>query len=109
MVTLLHLSDIPRGSGVAHGRLNPETGLNTRLEDCMAALTRCIDRALAEPVDPWPSADRHPALADQVNPDHPARNRGGGADHRHEPWAVMPGASFVIRQIYTRIQQRLDS
>ncbi len=51
MITLLHLSDIHMGSGFAHGRLNPETGLNTRLEDFIAALTRCIDRALAEPVD----------------------------------------------------------
>ncbi|MGG6238115.1 exonuclease subunit SbcD [Nodosilinea sp. AN01ver1] len=51
MITLLHLSDIHMGSGFAHGRLNPETGLNTRLEDFIAALTRCIDRALAESVD----------------------------------------------------------
>ncbi len=51
MITLLHLSDIHMGSGFAHGRLNPETGLNTRLEDFIAALTRCIDRAMAEPVD----------------------------------------------------------
>jgi predicted NACHT family NTPase/thioredoxin-like negative regulator of GroEL len=32
----------------------------------------------------------------------------GVADHRHEPRAVMPGASFVIRQIHTLIQQRQD-
>ncbi|PZV13525.1 MAG: nuclease [Leptolyngbya sp.] len=51
MITLLHLSDIHMGSGFAHGHLNPETGLNTRLEDFIAALTRCIDRALAESVD----------------------------------------------------------
>jgi len=51
MITLLHLSDIHMGSGFVHGRLNPETGLNTRLEDFIAALTRCIDRALAESVD----------------------------------------------------------
>ncbi|MGB3308627.1 MAG: exonuclease subunit SbcD [Nodosilinea sp.] len=51
MITLLHLSDIHMGSGFAHGRINPETGLNTRLEDFIAALTRCIDRALAESVD----------------------------------------------------------
>jgi DNA repair protein SbcD/Mre11 len=51
MITLLHLSDIHLGSGFAHGKLNPETGLNTRLEDFIAALTRCIDRALAEAVD----------------------------------------------------------
>jgi len=51
MIHLLHLSDIHMGSGFAHGRLNPETGLNTRLEDFVAALTHCIDRALAESVD----------------------------------------------------------
>lgn len=51
MVKVLHFSDIHLGSGLAHGRLNPETGLNTRLEDFIQALTHCIDRALAEPVD----------------------------------------------------------
>jgi DNA repair protein SbcD/Mre11 len=51
MVKILHLSDIHLGSGFSHGRLNPETGLNTRLEDFIATLGRCIDRALAEPVD----------------------------------------------------------
>ena len=39
------------GSGFSHGRVNPETGLNSRLEDFVATLGRCIDRALAEPVD----------------------------------------------------------
>ena len=48
---ILHLSDIHLGSGLAHGRLNPDTGLNTRLEDFVDALRRCIDRAIAEPVD----------------------------------------------------------
>lgn len=51
MLTLLHLSDIHLGSGLSHGRINPETGLNTRLEDFIAALSCCIDRALAESVD----------------------------------------------------------
>jgi exonuclease SbcD len=51
MMKLLHLSDIHLGSGLSHGRINPETGLNTRLEDFVAALSRCMDRALAEPVD----------------------------------------------------------
>ncbi len=51
MIKLLHLSDIHMGSGFAHGQINPETGLNTRLEDFIAALTRCIDHALNEPVD----------------------------------------------------------
>lgn len=51
MVKILHLSDIHLGSGFSHGRLNPETGLNTRFEDFVATLARCIDRAIAEPVD----------------------------------------------------------
>jgi len=51
MIKLLHLSDIHLGSGFSHGRVNPQTGLNTRLEDFVQTLTRCIDRALAEPVD----------------------------------------------------------
>ena len=51
MIKVLHLSDIHMGSGFSHGRTNPETGLNTRLEDFMTTLARCIDRAIAEPVD----------------------------------------------------------
>lgn len=51
MPKLLHLSDIHMGSGFSHGRTNPETGLNTRLEDFVNTLRRCIDRALSEPVD----------------------------------------------------------
>ena len=51
MIKILHLSDIHMGSGFSHGRTNPETGLNTRLEDFVATLGRCIDRAIAEPVD----------------------------------------------------------
>jgi exonuclease SbcD len=51
MIKILHLSDIHLGSGFSHGRLNPETGLNTRFEDFVIALSRCIDRAIAEPVD----------------------------------------------------------
>lgn len=51
MINVLHLSDIHMGSGFSHGRVNPETGLNTRLEDFVQTLSRCIDRALEEPVD----------------------------------------------------------
>lgn len=51
MIKILHLSDIHMGSSFSHGRLNPDTGLNTRLEDFVNTLERCIDRALAEPVD----------------------------------------------------------
>jgi exonuclease SbcD len=51
MVAVLHLSDIHMGSGFSHGRINPETGLNTRLEDFVATLSRCVDRALAAPAD----------------------------------------------------------
>lgn len=51
MIRLLHLSDIHMGSGFSHGRLNPETGLNTRLEDFVATLSRCLDRAIEDRVD----------------------------------------------------------
>jgi len=39
------------GSGFSHGRINPETGLNTRLEDFAKTLSISIDRAISEPVD----------------------------------------------------------
>ncbi|MEQ8386199.1 MAG: exonuclease subunit SbcD [Coleofasciculus sp. A1-SPW-01] len=51
MIKILHLSDIHLGSGFSHGRTNPETGLNTRLEDFVNTLSQCIDRAITEPVD----------------------------------------------------------
>ncbi|NET89897.1 MAG: exonuclease subunit SbcD [Kamptonema sp. SIO1D9] len=51
MIQVLHLSDIHMGSGFSHGQVNPETGLNTRLEDFINSLGKCIDRAIAEPVD----------------------------------------------------------
>ena len=51
MIKILHLSDIHMGSGFSHGKVNPETGINTRLEDFVNSLSICIDRALNEPVD----------------------------------------------------------
>ncbi|MBE9169097.1 exonuclease subunit SbcD [Pleurocapsales cyanobacterium LEGE 06147] len=51
MIKILHLADIHMGSGFTHGRVNPETGINTRLEDFVKTLSLCIDRAIAEPVD----------------------------------------------------------
>ena len=51
MVKILHLSDIHMGSGFSHGRINPETGVNTRLEDFSRALGRCVDDAIAQQVD----------------------------------------------------------
>ncbi|NEO55791.1 MAG: exonuclease SbcCD subunit D [Okeania sp. SIO3B5] len=51
MIKIIHLSDIHIGSGFSHGRINPETGLNTRLEDFISSLKRCIDRAISKPVD----------------------------------------------------------
>ena len=59
MIKILHLSDIHMGSGFSHGRINPVTGQNTRLEDFVNTLSKCIDRAIglypdsanAEPVD----------------------------------------------------------
>ena len=51
MIKILHLSDIHLGSGFSHGKINPETGINSRLEDFVHSLSLCIDRAIAEPVD----------------------------------------------------------
>ncbi len=51
MVKILHLSDTHMGGGFNHGRINPETGLNTRLEDFTLALKRCVDSALDQAVD----------------------------------------------------------
>lgn len=51
MIKILHLSDIHMGSGFSHGRINPTTGLNTRLEDFVNTLSKCIDRAITELVD----------------------------------------------------------
>ena len=50
-INILHLSDIHMGSGFSHGKINPETGINTRLEDFVKTLSICIDRAINEPVD----------------------------------------------------------
>jgi DNA repair protein SbcD/Mre11 len=48
---ILHVSDIHMGSGFAHGRINPLTGMNTRLEDFSKSLATCIDRAISDQVD----------------------------------------------------------
>ncbi len=39
------------GAGFGHGKIDPETGLNTRFQDFVKSLARAIDRAIAEPVD----------------------------------------------------------
>lgn len=51
MIKILHLSDIHMGSGFAHGKINPATGLNTRLEDFIKSLEICINNAINLPVD----------------------------------------------------------
>ena len=43
MIKVLHFSDIHLGSGFSHGKINPQTGLNTRLEDFVNSLSLCID------------------------------------------------------------------
>jgi exonuclease SbcD len=48
---VLHFADLHLGSGLHHGRINPETGLNTRLEDFVASLRACVDAAVSLPVD----------------------------------------------------------
>ena len=51
MIKILHLSDIHLGSGFSHGKINPNTGRNTRFDDFVNTLSLCIDRAINEPVD----------------------------------------------------------
>ena len=50
-IKILHLSDIHLGSSFSHGRINADTGVNTRLEDFNKSLTLCIDQAIADDVD----------------------------------------------------------
>jgi DNA repair protein SbcD/Mre11 len=49
-VKLLHTSDVHIGME-NYGRINPATGLSTRLEDFCAVLDEAVERAIAEPVD----------------------------------------------------------
>lgn len=46
MIDLIHVSDIHFGSGEAHGRINPETGLNIRFEDFVKSLQRVVDYSI---------------------------------------------------------------
>jgi exonuclease SbcD len=50
MLKILHLSDIHLGT-TTHGKINPRTSMNTRIEDCASALKLCIDRAIADGAD----------------------------------------------------------
>lgn len=50
MLRILHLSDIHLGT-TTHGKINPRTGMNTRIEDFTNALKLCIDRAIADRAD----------------------------------------------------------
>lgn len=50
-INLIHVSDIHFGSGESHGRINPQTGLNIRFEDFLAALCKCVDYALEKKAD----------------------------------------------------------
>jgi exonuclease SbcD len=50
MIKLLHIADVHIGME-NYGRLNPETGLNTRLHDFLDTFDEAVDRAIAEQVD----------------------------------------------------------
>ncbi len=50
-INLIHVSDIHFGSGESHGRINPETGLNVRFEDFVAALTKVVDYSIEQNCD----------------------------------------------------------
>ncbi len=45
-IQVIHVSDIHFGQGESHGRINPDTGLNTRSEDFASALSRTVDYTL---------------------------------------------------------------
>ena len=48
---ILHLSDIHMGSSFSHGKIDPATGRNSRLQDFVEALSCCIDAAFEQKVD----------------------------------------------------------
>ena len=50
-ISLVHVSDIHFGSGESHGRINAATGLNTRFEDFVLALSKVVDFAIAKQSD----------------------------------------------------------
>ncbi|MDX1976296.1 MAG: exonuclease subunit SbcD [Pseudanabaenaceae cyanobacterium bins.68] len=50
MIKVLHFADIHLGT-LTHGKVNPQTGINSRLEDFERCLQICIDRAVDQPAD----------------------------------------------------------
>ncbi len=50
-INVIHVSDIHLGSGEGHGRVNPQTGLNSRFEDFVQALTRVVDYTIKNKAD----------------------------------------------------------
>ncbi len=51
MIKIVHFSDLHFGSGERYGSINPETGLNRRFEDFIAALDKPINFAIDNKVD----------------------------------------------------------
>lgn len=51
MISVLHVSDVHIGAGFRHGKINPITGVNTRLEDFINALAQAIDVAIKDDYD----------------------------------------------------------
>jgi len=49
-VRVMHFADVHLGVET-HGKINPETGLNTRLEDFTRSLNEAVERALQAEVD----------------------------------------------------------
>jgi DNA repair protein SbcD/Mre11 len=50
VIKLVHIADVHIGME-NYGRINPETGLNTRLHDFLDTLDEAVDRAIADNVD----------------------------------------------------------
>ena len=51
MIKIIHFSDLHFGSGERYGKINPETGLNTRFEDFISALDKPVNYAIENKVD----------------------------------------------------------
>jgi exonuclease SbcD len=50
-IHVIHVSDVHLGSGESHGRLNPQTGLNVRFEDFVAAFGKSVTYAIDQSAD----------------------------------------------------------
>jgi exonuclease SbcD len=64
MIRLLHTADLHLGVD-AYGRLDPATGLSTRVADCLASLDLAVEAALTQGVDLFLFKNREPSQTHQ--------------------------------------------